>query len=63
MQDILERYNAKMIVHTRLNRLINNDQIYLENGKYFVRPSLMLMVSKVIVLMKYVILGKKSEFD
>jgi hypothetical protein len=63
MQDILERYNAKMIVDTRLNRLINNDQIYLENGKYFVRPSLMLMVSKVIVLMKYVILGKKSEFD
>ena len=63
MKDILERYNSRMIVDVRLGRLINNGQIYVKNERYFVRPSIMLTISKIIVLMKQLILGKKSEFD
>ena len=63
MEHILERYNSRMIVDVRLGRLINNGQIYVKNERYFVRPSIMLTISRLIILMKQLILGKKSEFD
>ena len=63
MEEILERYNSRKMVDVRLERLINNGQIYVKNERYFVRPSIMLTISKIIVLMKQLILGKKSEFD
>lgn len=60
--DILKRYNAQEIINIRINRLMNNSQIVLRNGRYYVGSPLMLFISKAIVLMKLVVLGKKSEF-
>ncbi|MDD5465380.1 MAG: hypothetical protein PHP73_03450 [Candidatus Omnitrophica bacterium] len=61
--DILKRYNAQEIINIRINRLMNNSQIVLRNGRYYVGSPVMLFISKAIVLMKLVVLGKKSEFD
>ena len=62
-EGILEKYNAKEIIKIRLKRLIKKDQIIYENNCYFVKGNpLMLMLSKVIVTMKLIVLGKRSEF-
>jgi hypothetical protein len=43
--------------------LLNNGQIILRNDRYFAGKSVMLNISKLIVLMKLVILGKRSEYE
>lgn len=63
MKEILKRYNAQEIINIRMNRLMHNGQIVLRGGRYYVGSPVMLLISKAIVLMKLVVLGKKSEFD
>lgn len=62
MQEILERYNAKQIIDARLSRLLNTGQIVTKGGRYFAGKPLMLIASKAIILLKLLVLGKKSEF-
>lgn len=62
-EDMLKRYNAQEIINIRMNRLMHNGQIVLRDGRYYVGSPVMLLISKAIVLMKLVVLGKKSEFD
>lgn len=62
MGEILERYNTKDIVEVRMNRLIKNGQVIYRDGRYYIGSSLMWLIAKVIVTMKLVLLGKKSEF-
>ncbi len=63
-QEILSRYGAKEIVLKRIARLENHGQIVFKNGRYYIigRP-LMLLFAKIMLLMKIVILGKRSEFE
>mgnify|MGYP001578416942 FL=1 len=63
MEEILQRYNAKEILEKRVSRLQNNKQIILKDGKYFIAGTAMLFMAKAIVMMKLILLGKKSEFD
>jgi len=62
-EDILKRYNSNMIVDLRLKRLLSNNQLSFLNNRYFVKKSLMLYITKAIVFMKLILMGKKSEFD
>ncbi|MDD5505564.1 MAG: hypothetical protein PHR73_02265, partial [Candidatus Omnitrophica bacterium] len=62
-EEILSRYNAEEVVVLRMKRLVNNHQIILRAGRYYVGSPVMLLIAKAIVLMKLVVLGKKSEFD
>ncbi|MBF0274124.1 MAG: hypothetical protein HQK84_02715 [Nitrospinae bacterium] len=63
-EEILAIYNAKTIVNVRLNRLLNNGQIILKEGKYFVHGTpLMNIISSIMLFLKVLLLGKKSEFD
>mgnify|MGYP001458472362 CR=1 FL=1 len=62
-EDMFKRYNAQEIIKIRINRLLSNGQIVLRNERYYVSSPVMLLISKAIVLMKSIILGKKSEFD
>ena len=55
MKGILAKYDAGQIV--------NNGQIIFNDGKYYIGSPLMLWIAKIIVKMKLIILGKKSEFD
>lgn len=62
-EEILARYNAGEVIELRMRRLLNNHQIVSRGGRYYVASPVMLFISKAIVLMKLVVLGKKSEFD
>lgn len=63
MEEILQRYNSKEIVDKRLSRLINNGQVIYKNGRYYIGSPIMLMITKIIVAMKLLLLGRRSEFD
>ncbi|MFA4854637.1 MAG: hypothetical protein WC616_04720 [Candidatus Omnitrophota bacterium] len=62
-EEMLKRYNAQEIINIRMSRLIHNGQVLLRDGRYYVGSPVMLLISKAIVLMKLIVLGKKSEFD
>ncbi len=62
MEELLENYSAESIISVRLNRLLNNGQLYLKDGRYFAKESsTMGGISRVIILFKVLLLGKKSE--
>lgn len=61
-EEMLGRYNAEEIIKIRMSRLINNGQIKLHQGRYHIGSPVMLFVSRIIVLLKVVILGRDSEF-
>lgn len=63
IEGILKRYNAKEIVHHRLNRLLANGQIRYENNRYFIANQTVLNIAKIIGLMKLLMLGRRSETD
>ena len=62
-EQILKMYSAESIVNQRLERLLNNHQIVLRDGRYYVGKPLMLFISKAILFVKLVVFGKASEFN
>ena len=62
-EEILNRYDSKAVIERRIGRLLHNGQILHRNGRYFIGNSTMVRISRIIQLMKYLLLGKKSEFD
>jgi hypothetical protein len=60
---LLVRYNATIVIGNRINRLLASEQIIEKNGRYFINSPIMLLMSKSIIFMKYMLLGKRSEFD
>lgn len=62
-EEILSRYNSAEVINMRMIRLLNNYQVILRDSRYYAGSSVMLFISKAIILMKLIILGKKSEFD
>ncbi|MFH1492410.1 MAG: hypothetical protein ABIE81_03615 [Candidatus Omnitrophota bacterium] len=61
--ELLNRYSAKEIFQKRTNRLINSGQIIFKDGKYYIGKPTVLWISKIIIALKIIILGKRSEFD
>ena len=62
-EEILKHYNAKHVVDMRLRRLLGNGQIIERQGRYYIGSPVMLFIAKSITALKFVILGKRSEFD
>lgn len=63
MDEILERYNAEEILKKRLGRLVSNGQIIDRDGRYYLADSKMLWIARVIIALKALLLGKRSEFE
>jgi hypothetical protein len=63
LEGILSHYNAKEIIELRLQRLLANGQIIAKEDKYYIGKPLMLWMAKIVVAFKFILLGKKSEFD
>ena len=55
MNNLLESYNAKTIIHARLQRMINSKQIFYQDNKYFTKNSPMLYMAKSMALLKSVL--------
>lgn len=62
-EQILNSYSSKEIIDIRMKRLLGNGQVILRKDSYFIGSPVMLFFSGVIIFMKLLILGKKSEFD
>lgn len=63
LDEILQRYNAKMVVDLRLARLLSNGEIISKNNRYFIGNSIMYQIGKIYVVAKLILFGKKSEFE
>lgn len=61
--EILRRYNAAQITDLRMQRLLKTRQVVLRQGRYFIDRPLFLVISRLMVALKVVVLGKRSEFD
>lgn len=61
--EILRRYGAEEVVSKRLERLLKNGQIVCKEDRYYIGKPLMLWISWMVLCMKWIMLGKKSEFD
>lgn len=59
--EILNLYNAKSIVDVRINRLIQNKQVVVKNGRYCIGNPTMLMMAKTISFMKWLLLGQRDH--
>jgi hypothetical protein len=63
MDDILERYNSKEIVEKRITRLLASGQIISKNRKYYISNPIMLLISKIMIFLKILLLGKKKYIE
>jgi hypothetical protein len=63
MNELLERYNASDIINMRLQRMINNKQIVLRHGRYYIGRPVMLYMAKAMVMMKLILLKRRGEFE
>lgn len=62
LTQILAAYNARMIVDTRLGRLLAGGQVVERDGRYFIGKPLMLYGAKALVLLKVAFLRQPNEF-
>ena len=63
MHELLKIYDGRQMVENRINRLMRGGQIILRNDRYFIGKPHMLLISRIILLMKVIVLGKRSEFE
>ena len=61
--EILRMYNGKKMIDNRIERLIGSGQIKKNGNRYFIANPTMLLISKIILLLKLIVIGKRSEFD
>ncbi len=60
-EQILSKYNAAVILENRIGRLLTNEQIRREGGRYFIQRRFMIVTALGIVALKKFLLGKSSE--
>ena len=60
-KEIFMIYNGKEQFETRINRLMKNGQILHQEGKYYLGSKIMLIISKIVTIIKLVILGEKPS--
>ncbi|NIP99144.1 MAG: hypothetical protein GWM98_01035, partial [Nitrospinaceae bacterium] len=48
LPQLLERYNARMILRVRVRRLVDNGQLILREGRYFIGNPTLLLISRTI---------------
>jgi len=63
LEEILKRYNAEEMVELRLQRLISSGQVISKGGRLHVGRPVLLFLSKIIILIKLILLRQKSELD
>ena len=61
IEEILARYNAKSIIQYRMDRLLNNGQVIVDNGRYIIGNPSMLLFSRILLFLKFILIGKKAS--
>jgi len=60
-EEILSKYNSKIIIAARLSRLISKTQIIEKDGRYYLGKPTVLYMANALLMMKKLLLGKSSE--
>ena len=55
--------NGKKMIDNRIKRLVGSGQIVKKGNNYFIGNLTMLFITKIVLLAKIIIIGKKSEFN
>jgi hypothetical protein len=63
ISDLLARYNSREVLNRRMDRLTVTRQVFRRNGRLYIGKRTVLYMAKILVLMKMLFIGKKSEFD
>jgi hypothetical protein len=63
LDELLKIYDSRQMIENRIDRLVSGGQIILRNNRYFIGKPIMLYIARIIVLMKLIVMGKKSEFE
>lgn len=63
MSELLARYSSREVLNRRMDRLTGTGQIVRRNSRLYIGKQTVLYMAKIIVLMKLLFLGKRSEFD
>ena len=63
LDQVLENYNSRVMVERRTERLLNSGQIFEKNGRYFIGKPMVLFAAWVMIILKFIFLGKGSEYD
>lgn len=61
--ELSQRYNARMMLDARIRRLVDNRQIRESESRFTVSSPIMLFSAQIILLLKLIIMGKRSEFE
>jgi hypothetical protein len=57
-EEIIKKYNSKEIINIRLQRMIQNNQIKLINGKLYSKLSITLLIAFLLDIFKFFLFGK-----
>jgi hypothetical protein len=60
-EQLIKRYSCKDIINIRLSRLTDNHQIIFRDNRYYIKNQVLFFISIAVILLKVVILGRKSE--
>jgi hypothetical protein len=61
--ELSNKFNGSELLERRIQRLLQSGQISEMNGKFHVRPSLVLVLAKLNTQIKHFLIGKTSELD
>lgn len=59
LETLLDRYNSKIIVNNRVDRMVNKAQIKCVNNRYYIANPTMLFIARVMNVIKFIVCGKK----
>lgn len=59
--ELLSRYNARIMVEARFKRLVNNAQVVERDGRYYSGKPAVLLMARTLSLIKKVLLGRDRE--
>lgn len=62
-EEIIKCYNREEIILRRLNRLLKTRQIVERNNRLYIGNPIMLIAAQVLVMLKVVLLGRRSEIE
>jgi uncharacterized membrane protein len=62
-EEILERYNSREIIRRRIERLLNSGQIVRKNGRFYIGKPFLLFISRIMVLLKVILLRRERCDD
>ncbi len=58
LNELLMIYNSKIMVDLRLDRLINTNQILLQNGRFYINSKILLIATMILVALKRIFYKK-----